>query len=115
MTDQASSHKVHLNDLRIAPRKVRVVVDQIRGKSAQEALNMLRFIEKKAGLPLHTLLFSAVTNATATHKMDADKLYIESVYVDQGRTLKRWTPRAHGRATRIQKKTSHVTLVLGTR
>ncbi|MEY3013839.1 MAG: hypothetical protein RIT45_2574 [Pseudomonadota bacterium] len=109
------THKVHLRNLRIAPRKVRVVVDQIRGKSAAEALDILRFTAKKAGNPMATLLDSAISNATETHNMDADALFVSEVYVDQGPTLKRWTPRAMGRATRIQKKTSHVTLVLGER
>jgi large subunit ribosomal protein L22 len=110
-----STHKVHLRNLRIAPRKVRVVVNQIRGKSAAEALDILRFTAKKAGNPVAALLDSAIANATTTHEMDADAIFVSEVYVDQGQTLKRWTPRAMGRATRIQKKTSHVTLVLGQR
>ncbi len=110
-----ATHKVHLRNVRIAPRKVRVVVDQIRGKSAAEALDILRFTAKKAGENMGTLLDSAVSNATTDHGMDADALYVSEVYVDQGPSLKRWTPRAHGRATRILKKTSHVTLVLGER
>jgi large subunit ribosomal protein L22 len=109
------THKVHLRNLRIAPRKVRVVVNQIRGKSAAEALDILRFTAKKAGEPVAKLLDSAITNATTTHAMDADAIFVSEVYVDQGTTLKRWKPRAMGRATRIQKKTSHVTLVLGQR
>jgi large subunit ribosomal protein L22 len=110
-----ATHKVHLRNLRIAPRKVRVVVDQIRGKNAAEALDILRFMVKKAGDPVGTLLDSAVSNAVETHSMDADALFVAEVYVDQGQSLKRWTPRAHGRATRILKKTSHITLVLGER
>lgn len=110
-----ASQKVHLRNLDIAPRKVRVVVDQIRGKSAAEALDILRFTAKKAGNPVGKLLDGAIANVVGNDQADADALYVAEVYVDQARSLKRWTPRAHGRATRILKKTSHVTLVLGAR
>ncbi len=104
-----------LHDVRIAPRKVRVVVDLIRGKNAAEALTVLQFAEKRAAEPVRKLLDSAIHNAVNNHSMDADALYVSQVYVDQARTLKRWQPRAFGRATRILKKSSHVTLVLSVR
>jgi large subunit ribosomal protein L22 len=107
--------KARLGDLRIAPRKVRVVANLIRGKDAAEALDILQFTVKKAAEPLRKLLFSAVSNAVENHSMDADALFVKTIYVDQGTTLKRWRPRAMGRATKIQKFTSSVTLELGIR
>ena len=107
--------KAKLSNLRIAPRKVRVVADLIRGKDAAEAMDILTFTVKKAALPMRKLLFSAINNAVENHSMDADQLYVSSIYVDQGRTIKRWRPRAMGRATKIQKMTSHITLELAVR
>ena len=107
--------KAHLRFLRIAPRKVRVVADQIRGKNVAEALDVLQFTVKKAGEPMRKLLDSAIANAVENHSMDADALFVSSIHVDQAPTVKRWRPRAMGRATRIEKKQSHVTLVLATR
>ena len=104
-----------LRHLRIAPRKVRVVADLIRGKDAGTALDVLQFTVKKAAEPMRKLLYSAVSNAVENHAMDADALYVQSIHVDQGPTRKRWRPRAMGRATKIQKKTSHITLTLGVR
>lgn len=114
MSDKLT-HTVHLRNLLIAPRKVRVVVDQIRDKPVAVALDMLQFITKLGAGPVRKLLDSAVANARETHGMDVDALYVKSVYVDQARTLKRFTPRAQGRATKILKKSSHVTLELGVR
>ncbi|MBM4341978.1 MAG: 50S ribosomal protein L22 [Deltaproteobacteria bacterium] len=104
---------VKLKGLHIAPRKVRVVADRIRGKGVQEALDLLQFTPKLAAEPLRKLLFSAVANARFVGGVDVDDLYVETIFVDQAETMKRWTPRAQGRATRILKKTSHVTLQLG--
>ena len=111
----AMTTTVHLRNLNIAPRKVRMVVDQIRDKSAAEALNILAFTVKLAGEPVRNLLDSAIANARTNHEMDVDALFVKSVFVDQARTLKRFTPRAMGRATKIMKKTSHITLELGVR
>jgi large subunit ribosomal protein L22 len=113
MSNDTTTAKLRM--IRIAPRKVRVVADLIRGKDAAEALDILRFTVKRAAQPMYKLLDSAVANAVTNHNLDADALFVESVYVDQGPTLKRWKPRAMGRATRIQKKTSHITLTLGVR
>ena len=99
--------------LRVSPRKVRLVVDLIRGKHVEEALNVLTFCEKAAAEPVAKLLRSAVANADGRDDYDIDKLFVETAYVDEGSTWRRWLPRAMGRATRIRKRTSHVTLVLG--
>jgi len=104
---------VRLKGLHIAPRKVRVVVDRIRGKPVEEALNLLQFIPKAGAEPVRKLLYSAMINAEAVKQLAVDDLYVEAVFVDQGEMMKRWTPRAQGRATRILKKTSHVTIQLG--
>ena len=103
-----------LSYLRIAPRKVRLVADLIRGKKAEEAKNILNFTVKKAARPLLKLLKSAVANAKHDFQAsDESNLFIAKVIVDEGPKLKRWRARARGVAGRIQKKTSHVTLVLG--
>jgi large subunit ribosomal protein L22 len=102
----------HLRYLRIAPRKVRLVADLIRGKSVKEARNILNFCRKKAALPLLKLLNSAVANAKHNFKMDEEKLFISEIYVNEGPRLKRIFPRAMGRADIIQKKMSHVSIFL---
>jgi large subunit ribosomal protein L22 len=104
-----------LRYLRIAPRKVRLVVDLIRGCAVEEALNILTFSEKRAAEPVAKLLKSAVANADNKGDVDLDKLFVKTVHVDEGPTWRRWLPRAMGRATRIRKRTSHVTLILGER
>ncbi|MCA9671277.1 MAG: 50S ribosomal protein L22 [Myxococcales bacterium] len=99
---------------RIAPRKVRVVADLIRGKRVDEAVNILMFANKGAAEVLKKVLISAIANAEdkSSGSVDTDNLVVEKVTVDQGPTLKRWRPRAMGRATRINKKTSHINIVL---
>ncbi|AEE90403.1 ribosomal protein L22 (BL17) [Tepidanaerobacter acetatoxydans Re1] len=98
--------------VRIAPRKVRVVLDLIRGKQLEEALNILRFTPKAASRPLEKLLRSAAANAENNFDMNMDALYVAECYADQGPILKRFRPRAQGRAASIHKKTSHITIVL---
>ena len=98
--------------IRISPRKVRLIMDQIRGKRIEEALNQLSFAPQKGAFVLKKLINSAVANAEQNFEMDVDKLYIKRVYADEGPTLKRFRPRAMGRATRIRKRTSHLTVVL---
>ena len=104
--------KAYLNYVRIAPRKVSVVLDLIRNKPADLAMAILQHTPKAACEPLSKLLKSAMANAENNHNMDVSKLYVASCSVSQGPTLKRIRPRAHGRAFRINKKTSHITLVL---
>ncbi len=101
-----------LNHLRIAPRKVRLVVDLIRGRKVSEAEDRLKFTSKRAVKPVMKLLKSAIANAEHNFDLIADNLYISEIRVDQGPTLKRWRPRARGATNQIQKKTSHITIVL---
>ncbi|MHB1845790.1 MAG: 50S ribosomal protein L22 [Deltaproteobacteria bacterium] len=102
-----------LRHLRLAPRKVRVVADLVRGQPVGEALSLLRFTPKAAAKPLAKLLRSAVANAEFGGKdVDVDRLVVQTITVDQGPTLRRFMPRAMGRASRINKKTSHVKVVL---
>ena len=102
-----------LRQLRMSPRKVRLVVDLIRGRGVEEALNFLTFSKKSASRPVAKLLRSAVANADEKGGIDLDRLFVKIAFVDEGVTWKRWLPRAMGRATRIRKRTSHVTLELG--
>ncbi len=101
-----------LNYLRISPRKVRLVADLIRGRRVDEAEGRLKFTNKKATKPVSKLLNSAIANAEHNFDLDRDNLYISEIKVDQGPTLKRWRPRARGATNQIQKKTSHITIVL---
>ncbi|GGJ01063.1 50S ribosomal protein L22 [Alicyclobacillus cellulosilyticus] len=98
--------------IRIAPRKVRLVVDLIRGKRVQEALAILKFTPRGASPVVEKVLRSAIANAQNNHNMDVDRLYIKEIYVDPGPTLKRFRPRAQGRAFSILKRTSHITVVV---
>lgn len=98
--------------LRISPYKARLVADLVRNKPVDEALVILKFTPKKGAYLIRKTLRSAVANAENSRLMDVDSLFIKSIYVDQGPQLKRWRPRAMGRATRILKPTSHITVVL---
>ncbi|ABG05094.1 LSU ribosomal protein L22P [Rubrobacter xylanophilus DSM 9941] len=99
--------------VRISPRKARLVADQIRGKSYPEAASILRFTNKRAARILGDVLKSAAANAENNHDADPELLFVEEVRVDEGPTIKRYRPRALGRATMIRKRTSHITLRLG--
>lgn len=98
--------------VRIAPRKVRLVVDLIRGKEVGEAIAILRHTPKGSTTMLEKLLNSAMANAENNFQMDVNNLVISEAFVDEGPTLKRFRPRAQGRASRINKRTSHITIVL---
>jgi large subunit ribosomal protein L22 len=98
--------------LRVSPHKVRLVADLVRGKKVDEALTILKFLPKKSGRLINKTLRSAVANAESTQSIDVDTLFIKTILVDEGPRLKRWRPRAMGRATRIIKRTSHITMVL---
>ena len=104
--------KAILRNVRIAPRKVKVVCDLIRGKSAAEANAIMMNTPKAASELLAKLLKSAVANAENNHNMDPEKLYVAEVSVSPGPIMKRIRPMSHGRAFRILKRTSHITLVL---
>jgi len=104
--------KAQLNYLRISPRKVRLLAELIRGKSLRAAERELEFSTKTSAIPLQKLLKSAKANAKHSFDIDSDKLMVKEIRVDEGPTLKRFMPRAHGRATPIRKRTSCVTLIL---
>jgi large subunit ribosomal protein L22 len=98
--------------IRISPRKIRLLMREIRGKQVGEALNLLTFAPQKGGPLLRKVLNSAIANAGQNPDMDVDRLFIKHIYADEGPTLKRFRPRAMGRATRIRKRTSHLTIIL---
>jgi large subunit ribosomal protein L22 len=101
-----------LNNVRIAPRKVRLLADLIRGMNVAEALVQLKFSKKHAAKNMMTLLRSAVANAEHNNNIDINTLVVKESYVNGGPILYRWMPRAFGRATKIRKRTSHVTIVV---
>lgn len=111
--DNTEVARASLRHIRMSPRKVRLVIDLIRGKQVEPALNILKFSPKKGAAFAHKLLESAVANAREHAQADVDKLWITKSWVDEGRTLKRYMPAAHGRATPIRKRSSHMTIVLG--
>src|SRR5699024_956091 len=94
------------------PRKVRLVIDLIRGKEVGEAIAILRHTQRGASPVVEKLLNSAIANAEHNYEMDPDNLVISEAFVDEGATLKRFRPRAQGRASKINKRTSHVTVVV---
>src|SRR3990172_977803 len=98
--------------LRVAPRKVRGVADLIRGKKVGDALMILDFVQKKGARLLAKTLKSVIANAENQQRVDIDRLYVRSVMVDGGATIKRSLPRAHGRATPLRKRTSHISIVV---
>lgn len=105
---------------RVSAQKARLVADLVRGKDASEAVEMLQYVSKKSAPILRKLVESAIANAEVSAErtgedLDIDKLYVETVTVDQGPTLRRFRPRAHGRAYKIMKQTSHITVQLATR
>lgn len=104
--------RAYLKYARIAPRKVQIVLDLIRGKDINKAMAILKYTNKAASEHLLKLLRSAIANAENNNHMNRDDLYISQCFVCQGPSLKRIRPRAQGRAFRILKKTSHITLVL---
>jgi large subunit ribosomal protein L22 len=98
--------------VRITPRKARLVVEHIRGRSVPEARTVLAFTERAAAREIEKLLRSAVANAEANHNLLGDDLVVKTAYVDEGPMIKRWRARARGRAARIRKRTCHITLTL---
>jgi large subunit ribosomal protein L22 len=99
-----------LNNTRLTPRKARIIANMIRNERVTSAINNLRFLHKAGAKQFFKLLVSAVANAEDKGDVNVDNLVVSRVFVDQGPTLKRWRPRAMGRANRILKKTSHITL-----
>lgn len=104
--------KAVAKSVRIAPRKVRLVIDLIRGKDVHEAIAILKHTQRSASPVVVKLLNSAIANAEHNYEMDTDNLVVSEAYVNEGVTLKRFRPRAQGRASGINKRTSHITVVL---
>lgn len=104
--------KAVAKSVRIAPRKVRLVVDLIRGKDVGQAVAILRHTQRGASSVVEKVLNSAIANAEHNYELDPENLIVSEVYVGEGATLKRFRPRAQGRASSINKRTSHVTVVV---
>ncbi len=100
--------------VRMSPRKARLVIEHIRGRSVPEARTVLAFTQRAAAREIEKVLSSAVANAEANHDLDGDELVVSAAYVDEGPVMKRWRPRARGRAARIHKPTCHITVKLTT-
>ena len=98
--------------IRISPQKARLIADVVRGKNVDDAITTLKFMPKKGARLLRKVIESAVANADQTQSIDIDTLYVKSIHIDGGPMLKRFSPRAMGRATRILKRTSHITVIV---
>ncbi|BDQ35299.1 50S ribosomal protein L22 [Pseudodesulfovibrio portus] len=98
--------------VRVSPRKTRIVAENIKGKGVEDALNILRFTPKKPAEILSKVLYSAISNAEQMPGVDVDSLIVDTVMINEGPTWKRIQPRAMGRAYRIRKRTSHITIVV---
>ncbi len=109
--------KATLKYARVSPQKARLVANMIRGRDLDEALEVLSFTPKKSAPMIKKLIESAVANAEDKHgdDLDIDALYVQTITVDQGTSLRRFRPRAQGRATPVKKQTSHISVVLATR
>ena len=114
-TDEKSVASATLRHVRISPRKVRLVLDMIKGKQIEPALQILQYNPTKAARLTHKLLQSAVANAREKGSVDVDDLWVTGGFVGMGRTMKRFLPRAQGRATPLRKRSAHVTVQLGVR
>lgn len=104
--------KAVVRQVRMSPRKMRVIANLVRGKRIEDAMSMLKVMPKKGAVVIRKLLISAVANAEQQGDIDVDKLTITKCDVDNGPIIKRWMPRSMGRANRIQSRTSHVTVLL---
>lgn len=104
--------RAHARFIRQSPYKVRRVLDLIRGLPVEEAEQVLAFTARAASEPIRKVLRSAVANAEHNHALDAEELFVAEAYADEGPTLRRYRPRARGRATRIRKRTCHITVVV---
>lgn len=112
MEVSSSEARAHVRNVRIAPRKVRVVADLVRGRDLRDALAILRHTPKRASLVISKLISSAAANAQNNHDLDVRDLYVHAIWVDGGPTLKRIHPRSRGQAFQILKRSSHVSVVL---
>jgi large subunit ribosomal protein L22 len=102
----------HLREVRLSPQKARLVVDKVRGKTVEQALDILNYLPQKAAYFVAKALNSAIANAENNHGADVDELIVYRIFVNQGTHLKRIMPRAKGRADRITKPTSHITVTV---
>lgn len=117
-SERQDTARALLRNSTIAPRKMRLVADLVRGMAVDKALNVLKFTPKAGAEPVRKLLVSAIANWEAKNegtRVDDGKLFIKEAYVNEGRTLKRFQPAPQGRAHRIRKRSSHVTLILDTK
>ena len=111
-TNERPGTRARASYIRSSAYKAREVLDLIRGKSCVEAQDILAFSERDVAQPISKVLDSALANAEHNDGLDADELYVSACYADEGPTLKRWRPRARGRATRIRKRTCHITVIV---
>lgn len=111
-TNEREGTRAVLRHARISPYKVREVLDLVRGRPVHEAEDILRFSERDAAFTVGKVLQSAVANAHNNDGQDPEELYVSACFADEGTTIKRWRPRARGRATRIRKRTSHITVIV---
>jgi large subunit ribosomal protein L22 len=111
-TNEREGTRAVLHHAGVSAYKVREVIDAIRGRPVHEAADLLNFVERDCGRLVAKLLASAVANASNNDGLDPEELYVSACYVDEGPTAKRWRPRARGRATRIRKRSSHVTVIV---
>jgi large subunit ribosomal protein L22 len=108
----AELYQAVLRNVRVSPRKVRLVADVVRGQNVNDAIRLLRIMNKRSAPMLQKLIESAIANAKDRATIDVDRLVVAETFVNQGKTLKRWLPRAQGRATQILKRASHITVRL---
>jgi len=111
-TNEREGTRSVLRHARVSPYKVREVLDLVRNKPVAEAADILRFTERDAGILVAKVLHSAVANAQHNDSQDPEELFVSACFADEGTTIKRWRPRARGRATRIRKRTSHITIIV---
>jgi large subunit ribosomal protein L22 len=111
-TNEREGTRAVLRHARISPYKVREVLDLVRGKPVHEAEDILRFSDRDAAFTVGKVLHSAVANAENNDELEPEELYVSACFADEGTTIKRWRPRARGRATRIRKRTSHITIIV---
>ncbi|WP_022791531.1 50S ribosomal protein L22 [Weissella halotolerans] len=112
MAEQITSARATAKIVRVAPRKVRLVLDQVRGKSVDEAFAILQFLPNHSATDVYKVLNSAVANAENNFSLDREDLVVAEAYANEGPTLKRFRPRAKGSASPINKRTSHITIVV---
>jgi large subunit ribosomal protein L22 len=111
-TNEREGTRAVLRHARVSAYKVREVLDLVRNKPVAEAEDILRFTERDAGILVAKVLHSAVANASHNDEQDPEELYVSACFADEGTTIKRWRPRARGRATRIRKRTCHITVIV---